>query len=303
MKRSLLSIWVSLVVTTTVVGLYAEDQESPFRPTPPPVPCLKFFPGVRQFSLTGVYFKMGELESQDFFNGSPIAKGFSAYYAFSAKKRFLGCDNGTILSASYMNISMPINLPGLQQNEMRSDYFNLGITGVWDLVNGEKHDIAGEIVALRPTIAIFFGSQLGFYRTNMGPLYQNFGHSEDIVTDNLILDLPVGIAAEFPIGFYFSLIPFAQFTTSKMMMFMKIPEPFNPNKLYTKQFNYNYTSSSYGFDIDLRLFRNAPDWIISVGMALAQIKGMKNGNRLFTLSIKHEIGKHYSSTMIGPSLH
>jgi len=137
----------------------------------------------------------------------------------------------------------------------------------------------------------------------MGPIYQAFGHSEDIFVNNLIINFPISMAAEFPLGFYFSLIPFARFTASQVSVTMKVPEPFNPDKLYTEQFSSSFTSFSYGSDIDLRPFRNAPDWIISLGMALAQIKGMKNGNRLFTLSIKHEIGKHYSSTMIGPSLH
>jgi hypothetical protein len=59
----------------------------------------------------------------------------------------------------------------------------------------------------------------------------------------------------------------------------------------------------YGTDIDIRLFRNAPDWVISLGMAMSQIEGFQNGNRLITLSIKHEIGKYYSSTMIGPRVH
>jgi hypothetical protein len=59
----------------------------------------------------------------------------------------------------------------------------------------------------------------------------------------------------------------------------------------------------YGADINLRPFRNAPEWKISVGTVLSQIEGMSKGNLLIIASIKREWGKYYSSTMFGPKLY
>ncbi len=295
-----------LVLTFLVAGfwtVHADENGSAFRITPPPVPCLKFFPGVKQFSLTGIHFKMGELEDQAGLGGAPVAYGFNANFAFSSPKPFLGAQNGAILTFSYLNISMPMNISGLYEEEISTNAYNLGYYGVLDLVSGEKRDLAGEIVALKPTVALFFGTMLNYFSLNMGPLYQVLGNEEDVIARNLTTNFSAGIAADIPIGYFIALVPFFRYTASMSSMFMKVPEPFNPDNMYTEQFTSSYSYTDYGTDIDIRPFRNAPDWIISLGMAMAQVQGLKNGNRLITLSIKHEMGRYYSSTKIGPGLH
>ena len=105
------------------------------------------------------------------------------------------------------------------------------------------------------------------------------------------------------LGFIISLVPYIRYTSSQVSTTMNAPGMFDPTDVYEQTFTSSYNFMDYGTDIDIRLFRNAPDWVISLGMAMAQIKGLQNGNRLITLSIKYEMGKHYSSTLIGPALH
>ncbi len=59
----------------------------------------------------------------------------------------------------------------------------------------------------------------------------------------------------------------------------------------------------YGAHVNLRPFRNAPEWKICLGTVLSQVQGMAKGNLLFMASIKREWGKHYSSTMYGTKLY
>jgi len=282
---------------------YADDTGSSFKVTPPPIPCIKFFPGVKQFSITGIHYTMGELEDEAGMAGSPVAYGFDGNYAFSSKNKFLGAQNGGIINFSYMKISMPMNLMGEEENTMRTNSYNLGFYGVIDVVNGEKRDIAGEIIALKPTVALFVGGLINYYSLNLGPLYQMLGYTEDIKAKNLSTNYSLGIASDLPLGYFFALVPYLRYTYSLSSLQMEVPEPFNPTEFYTETYTSSYDFMDYGFDINLRPFRNAPDWIISLGMAIAQIEGFSNGNRMLTLGIKHEIGKLYSSTTIGPALH
>jgi hypothetical protein len=296
-------LFTVVFLMTGLGSLIAQDSGSTFKVTPPPVPCLKFFPGVSQFSVTGIHYTMGELEGQAGMTGSPVAYGFDANYAFSSKKKFLGAQNGGIINFSYMNISIPMNLMNEEENTMRTNSYNLGFYGVIDLVNGEKRDIAGEIIALKPTVAIFVGGLINYYSLNMGPLYQMLGYQEDIKARTLTTNYSVGTASDLPLGYFFALVPYLRYTFSMSSIQMKVPEPFNPTELYTETYISDYDFMDYGLDINLRPFRNAPDWLISLGMAISQIEGLSKGNRLITLSIKHEIGKFYSSTTIGPALH
>ena len=301
MSKPFLSV---MIIILTVSGLsMAQDGTSAFRITPPPVPCLKFFPGVKQFSVTGTHYTMGELEGQEGVSSKPVAYGANLDYAFSSKKPLLGLQNGGIVSLAIMNISIPTSVPGMEENTMATNAYNLGFHWVLDLVNGEKRDIAGEIIARKPTLALFLGGMLNYFNLNMGPLYASLGNPEDIKAKTLTTNYSIGMGADLPLGFVISLVPYIRYTTSQVSMTMQVPAMFNTSEFYDQTFSSSYDYVDYGTDIDIRLFRNAPDWVISLGMAMAQIEGFQNGNRLITLSIKHEIGKYYSSTMIGPRLH
>ncbi|MGD9487227.1 MAG: hypothetical protein AB7W47_04355 [Calditrichaceae bacterium] len=301
MKRTIL--YFLLFLTIGFMTVHADDNTTDFKITPPPVSCIKFFPGVKQFSVTGIYYKMGELEGQTGSSDSPVAYGFNANYAFSSPSTLFGAQNGGIITFSYMRITMPAGASEIYDEDINTNSFNLGYTAVLDLINGEKRDIAGEIIALKPTWAVFFGSSINYFSLNMGPLYQAFGHSQDIKAINLITSLSLGSAADFPIGSHIALVPFIRYTMNIAQTIMDVPEPFNPDKLYSETYTSDYSYLDYGMDIDVRPFSNSPDWIISLGTAMAQVEGMKNGNLLITLGIKHEIGKYYSSTTVGPALH
>jgi hypothetical protein len=293
----------STFIMIGIIGLSFSElpaQNSNIQLTPPPVPCFKFFPGVSQLSMTGIYLKTGEQKGQ---TGSPEAFGINANYSFSSPHTFLGAQNGGIVNFSVMNLTIPVSAQENEKRKMTTNIYTFGFHGVIGLINGEKRDIAGEIIDINPSMAIFLGLQGTFFDLNLGPIYQGLGHPEDIVTENMVSNFSIGLAGEFPLGFQISLIPFIRYTASTASITMKVPKLFDPSELYRATYTSDYDFMDFGTDIDIRPFVNAPDWIISVGTALAQIKGLEGGNILITLGIKYEVGKHYSSTLIGPVLH
>ncbi len=290
---------IIILFLSVPISLLAQSGESSLRFSPPPIPYIKFYPDVSQYSLTGIYFKMGETEGQ---SGVPEAMGVNANYAFSEKK-FLGIQSGGIVNFSYMNLTLPMALPNSDADEIATDAFGFGFYGVANLYNGEKHDIAGEVVAFGPTVALFIGLQGNFFSINMGPLYQALGNQEEIKARNMLTNYSIGLAGDIPLHYRISLIPYVRYTSSTATVTMKVPKIFTPSELYDATYNTNYSFVDYGADIDIRPFANAPDWVVSMGMALAQIEGLQNGNLLLTLGIKYEVGKYYSNTIIGPAVH
>jgi len=282
------------------------------RPTPPPISCFHFSEGESQWSLTGIYMKMGHDSTT---SKGPTAFGFTGDYALSAPS-IIPVHAGAILSGSYMKMTIPMNVadsthPADSSKNASANYFGMSLVGVLVPIDGEEKDIAGEIIKRKPTLAFFAGGGMDHFGMNMGPMYESVGLTEDITMSATTISIPMGMVAELPLNYQFTLVPFARLRLSTMFMNMK-----------TFGFRYDYsrdtmiyyltdgeidpiayTSFDYGGDIDLRLFRNSPEWVISAGTVLSQVGGVKSGNLQFTISLKREIGKHYSSTLIGPVFH
>jgi|GEM_PF-2182757 len=285
----------------------AQDQTNiSLKPTPPPISCLDFFKGVKQLTFTGIYMKMGEAEDSGL-DEAPTAWGFQAEAAQGARDGM-----GAIVNGMFLKMNVPIF------NE-DNPAFMLGMNAmlVKDLVQGEKKDIAGEIVEKKPTVALFGGlgwNYVGFTLADFSlPGFGSSGY--DLTMNTSELSLPLGLAAELPLNPFISLVPFGRFSWSKSSMDITMPYPqvivtsyvpFEMDTLWTLDFSdssYSTTRMDYGADINLRPFRNAPEWKISVGTVLSQVEGMSKGNLLFIASVKREWGKYYSSTMFGPKLY
>lgn len=285
----------------------AQDQTNiSLKPTPPPISCLDFFKGVKQLTFTGIYMKMGEAENSGL-DEAPTAWGFQAEAAQGA-----GDGMGALVNGMFLKMNVPIF------NE-DNPAFMLGMNAmlVKDLVQGEKRDIAGEITEKKPTVALFGGVGWNFVGFTLEDFsIPGFGPSGyDLTMNTSELSFPVGLAAELPLSPFISLVPFGRFAWSKSSMDITMPYPqilitsYMPLQMDTlwmldySDSSYTTTRMDYGADINLRPFRNAPEWKISVGTVLSQVEGMSKGNLLLMASIKREWGKHYSSTMFGPKLY
>ena len=121
----------------------------------------------------------------------------------------------------------------------------------------------------------------------------------------------MGLVADIPLNYYVSLVPFGRLSLGSTTVTTIMPYVLT---LYAPPYyivmpgipedsTYSSNRFDYGMDIDLRPFRNAPDWKVSVGTVLSQVQGMAEGNLVITVSVKKEFGKHYSSTTFGPKLH
>ncbi|MEW6687391.1 MAG: hypothetical protein AB1393_14500 [Candidatus Edwardsbacteria bacterium] len=260
-----------------------------FRPTPPPISCLNFFKDVNQWTVTGMYFKMGELESET--SESPTAYGIMADASVGVKD-----GEGSIVSAHYTAFNWPTG-----ETNLTGNFYGAGLIFVSDLVLGEKKDIAGEIIEKETTVAGFYGVSLDRFEMDMGKMFGELLGTNEFKFSKTDLGLPVGIAADIPLGFYASIVPFGRYVWR--WSWMKTPTLGFESVSKDTTTKESYGSIDYGADIDLRLFRNAPEWKISIGTVLSQAEGLKNGNLLIMISLKREIGKHYSSTLIGPKLH
>jgi hypothetical protein len=270
------------------------------KPTPPPISCLDFFKGTSQFTFTGIYMKLGLPEDSEM-DESPTGKGFN----FEMSRGFA---DGFGLASHFMFLGL--NIP-TKINNVEKDYpasaMAMGATMVLDLKKGEKRDIAGEIIDKKTTLAVFTG--FDFIGTDFE--MENIIEDEDFSVKTMEGSLPLGLVADIPLGYYVSLVPFGRFAWSKttvttiMPYYIYLPAPPYLILMPGLPDDSSYTSTrfDYGMDIDLRLFRNAPEWKISVGTVLSQVEGMADGNLIIMASVKKEWGKHYSSTSFGPKLH
>jgi len=222
---------------------------------------------------------------------SPTGKGFN----FEMSRGFA---DGFGLMSHFMFLGL--NVP-TEINNVKKDYpasaMAMGATMVLDLKKGEKRDI----------LAAF----IGFDFTGTDFEMENIIEDEDFSVSTMEGSLPMGLVADIPLNYYVSLVPFGRFAwssttvTTIMPYYISLPAP--PYLILMSGIPHDSTYSStrfdYGMDIDLRLFRNAPEWKISVGTVLSQVEGMADGNLIIMASIKKEWGKHYSSTSFGPKLH
>jgi hypothetical protein len=301
MRKFLITMILALVLSPP---LWAQDEGGvKLKPTPPPISCLDFFKGTKQFTFTGIYMKLGLPEDSEM-DEAPTGKGMNMEMSRGFSDGF-----GLLSHFMYLGLNIPMKDPatGLDKDYPASA-MTLGATVVLDLKKGEKRDIAGEIVDKKTTVAAFLGFDFNGTDFEMKD-FMNSGYKFSVST--MEGSLPMGLVADIPLGYYVSLVPFGRFawsstTVTTMMPWMMM--------LYTPPYymwlsgiphdsTYSSTRFDYGMDIDLRPFRNAPDWKISVGTVVSQIEGMADGNLVIMVSIKKEWGKHYSSTTFGPKLH
>lgn len=298
MKKELIAAAMLLLA----VSAAAQDETNiSLKPTPPPISCLDFFKGVKQLTFTYLYMRMGEAEDSGL-DEAPTAWGLQAEAAQGARDGL-----GAIVNGMFMKVNVPISNEDYPAYMMGTNLFL-----VKDLVQGEKKDIAGEIIEKKPTVALFGGGGWTFTSFTMENM-MNSGY--DMTVNTSEISFPLGLAAELPLNPMISLVPFGRFAWSKSSMNLTMPYPqmvidsympFQYHYVWLIQFkdsSYTSTRMDYGADINLRPFRNAPEWKISVGTVLSQIEGMSKGNLLIIASIKREWGKYYSSTMFGPKLY
>lgn len=303
MRKALAAAALALLA----VSASAQDQTNiSLKPTPPPISCLDFFKGVRQLTFTGIYMKMGLPEDSEM-EESPTAWGFQAEAAQGAADGL-----GAIVNGMFLKMNVP-----MFEEDYPAFMMGMNLFLVKDLVQGEKRDIAGEIIEKKPTVAAFGGlgwNYVGFTMEDFS--IPGFGASGyDLTMNTSEISFPLGLAAELPLTPFISFVPFGRFSWSKSSMDITMPYPqvlitsyypLEMDTLWLLQFSdssYTTTRMDYGADINLRPFRNAPEWKISVGTVLSQVEGMSKGNLLFIASIKKEWGKYYSSTMFGPKLY
>jgi hypothetical protein len=301
MKRTaLLMLAGSLLLAASAK---AQDEGGiSLKPTPPPISCLDFFKGTSQFTFTGIYMKLGLPEDSQM-DESPTGKGFN----FEMSRGFA---DGFGLMSHFMFLGLNIPLKDPMTN-LDEDYpasaMAMGATMVLDIKKGEKRDIAGEIIDKKTTVAAF----IGFDFTGTDFEMENFIEDEDFSVSTMEGSLPMGLVADIPLNYYVSLVPFGRLAfgsttvTTIIPYYIILPAP--PYYILMpgipEDSTYSTTRFDYGMDIDLRLFRNAPDWKISVGTVISQVEGMADGNLIIMASVKREWGKHYSSTSFGPKLH
>jgi hypothetical protein len=294
-----------IAIAALCAPLLAQDSTFSLKPTPPPISCLDFSKGTWQVTGTGIYMKLGQAKGAT--GDAPTGMGFNVEMARGFSDGF-----GLLSHFMYLGLNIPMKDPmtNVDKNYPASATA-LGATLVVDLVKGEKRDIAGEIIEKKPTVALF----AGFDFTGTSFVMEDFMNSGDKLSVKTTEGgLPVGLVADIPLNYYISLVPFGRFAWSSTTMKMIMPYPYtyytySPPEVHTiwlidyNDSTYTNTRFDYGMDIDLRLFRNAPEWKISVGTVLSQVEGLSKGNLLIMASVKREWGKHYSSTSFGPKLH
>ncbi|MDM7925234.1 MAG: hypothetical protein QUS35_04360 [bacterium] len=299
MKRTILPITVLLAVAS----VHAQDSDMRLNPTPPPVSTLDFFKGTRQLTVTGIYMELGAGRDSGL-EGKPTGGGANVEWSRGISDGF-----GTTVHFTGLGLAVPLRDPATERKKAHpATALNVGGMAVLDILKGEKRDIAGEIVAKKPTLALFAGFEM---TTVLFTMDDFAGSGHEFSLESYDYGIPVGAAADIPLGFFVSILPFGRQTWSSSIIRTTMPfiVPLHSDPYYlwmpgiTAKTSRQTARTDYGFDVDLRLFRNAPEWKISVGTVMSQVSGMKEGNLVIMAGVKREWGKHYSSTTFGPKLH
>ena len=265
MKTFFIKPFILLLLLISLDGrLFADSQQI----GPPPITCINFHEDTGQWRATFITMGLGD-------SGDAIGGAFE--YTMSPAD-----DGGHSLNLMYLNMDL---------GEMMgtTPFLSIGCNFIYELVGGEKKDIAGEIVKKEFSLATFFGMNISYM--SMSTDYMDmtmFGLGEG-----------GGVVAEIPLGGFISFVPYISFTLMLSMTDMTMDIM---GTTYSDVSSSTTTSFRYGCDIVLTPFRNAKDWKISVGTALGMIAANEGSNSMITFAITREWGKHYKSTTIGPVL-
>lgn len=261
---------IALLAALLAAPLLAQDDETSLKVTPPPISCLDFHKGTWQFTGTMIYMKLGKAENAS--GDAPTGMGFNAELT-----RGFGDGFGAIYHFMYLGLTMPMDPPS---DDIPVRVFGLGPMLVVDLKKGEKRDIAGEIIEKKSTVAAFSGLDL----TGMSMSMEGSGFETKVTSSELCI--PIGLACDFPVTPMVSLVPFGRFSWILNTVSYDVDYSIGGySGSISGTSDTSYTRLDYGMDIDLRLFRNAPEWKLSVGTVMSQVKGMAEGNLLLMASV------------------
>ena len=152
----------------------------------------------------------------------------------------------------------------------------IGVVAVFEVLGGNDMDAAGQITQYRPTLALFAGPQVMLSTTTME--YDTwYGTRTDSDTDAFGFG-QVGAVGEIPLASWVSIMPYGNVM-------------FGETEIV-----------SYGADILVRPFRNAPDWQISCGTVLQQIESNDDDSTMIMFGVSHVQTKNRSRLQIGPVL-
>lgn len=183
-----------------------------------------------------------------------------------------------------------------------------GATPIWEIVGGEERDAAGEITHLGFSLALFANFNLTAMNmeTDTTSSYTNpYTGATTTTTNSQTMDIIMfavggGVVAEIPIGSRLSIMPFFSL---QQQVYGTYSVDGN-----SETFDETPMTTSYGADIILRPFKNAPNWKFSLGTVLQQVEANSSDdedteNSLIMFSINYEWGKTYSELILGPVTH
>lgn len=143
---------------------------------------------------------------------------------------------------------------------------------ILEVLGGNEKDAAGVITKRRPTVSLFGGLQAVFMSMTTESTYSTYSDTD------VYGYAQGGVVADVPLSGWLSLAPYGSIMVGETEI------------------------TSYGADIVVRPFRNAPDWQISVGTVLQQVDANDDDSTVIMVGLSYTGTRHHRRVRIGPVL-
>ena len=287
-----ITIFILSFVGSLACAPLSADQSSGSQLMPPPVSVINWHKGMSALDVQGFYMTMTpklNLPGSMKFSGA----GLLFDYNKSASEHFGFNLNGSVIGMTGTSEDT------YSQNNLYSTMLNINPNLVYTPIDGEKKDIAGEIVDTGFSWAIFGG---------VGLMAMNLDTQQVITVANItrtpdtmmmtMTSFDYGTVMEIPLSWWISLEPsytITQFVSGSVTVGGQTIE-IDASNLPAQ--------SVYGADILIRPLKLNPNLRISLGalagMIAANSDNSDYSSTMIMLGIQYEWGKHYSSSFISP---
>ncbi len=264
--------------------------------SPPPLSTPNVHSGVSELNIRALY-----LSSETSGTSSSEMTGAGLFGEFT---RGMSDRTGFNLRLGILGLEMEQESPtftgtkGTQESTTDGVMLFYGGNLLFELFEGEKKDAAGEVIKIGHGLTFFSGLNLNMMSMT----------ADDFDLLLLTYEIPVGLVGQIALSNRIQIVPFVS-----VNFLLGGTGTIETDSTSTDIEIESQVIPSYGADIIIRPFRNAPNWKFSIGTVLQQVTANQSSgagedetdntdNIMITFGLVYEQGQHYSETVFGPVL-
>lgn len=281
---------VILINVCAAISVFASETNL----MPPPVSIVNWHKHSGVLNLQGIYLSMKPTDDQynsPTIDGAGLAGDLNV--AFSDKW-------GMNMTLSYIGMTGKSE-DTYSRQDLTMGVFNFNMNGIFELVGGEKKNIAGEITEDGFSWSVFAGWGRTMMSMDIAQKNKSTGNAQPLgplgSMDITMGSINYGTLMEIPLAFWISIVPNYYVTKYTSMEI---------NGKSVSGFK-SPAQTVYGADILVRPLKLNPNLKISLGMLMGLVDANSDTSSgykstLIVFGIQYEWGKHYSSVLFHPGI-